>query len=314
MIISRRTSLLLVLVTVVLTACGGDAWKDLTKVGNTWEYVGETTKATVTAKVIATWKLGDLVYAEIAPDFGRYTNVTEFCSWDSDTKSFFHVGQSSRFNDKTKQFFVKKLVLGALEGKANTSFTNADGTVLRYLGEEKVKVPAGEYSTYKFSRANERRKISETWWFAEKAGIVRVKNTIDTFGLVKYVEGKELDPKSLGASPEGVDFVRKFFATAQKGEMSSVKALFAAGDGQQDFANQAPEITMLVDRIKTGVRADQATWSFNGKDVFGLRFLKYDESGTEPNVWRVDAVMELTNQSGQLKIKKIGIANSKLIN
>ncbi len=314
MSVSRRTLILLVLVAAALTACGGDAWKDLTKVGNTWEYEGEATKAKVTARVLSTWKLADTVYAEIAPDFGRYTNVTELCTWNKDSKTFLHAGGSSRFNDKTRQFFVKETVIGAVEGKANTSFTNADATVLRYMGEEKVKVPAGEYSAYKFSRVNTRRKIDEIWWYADKVGIVRVKNGTDTFGLVKYTEGKEQDPKDLGATAEGVSFVKKFFATASKGDHAAVQTLFATGAGQQDFSNQKPIIGLLVDRISSGVRADQATWSFNGPNVYGLRFLKYDESGTEPNVWRVDAVMELTNQGGQLKIKKIGIANNKLIN
>lgn len=314
MIVSRRTSILLVLLAAALTACGGDAWKDLTKVGNTWEYEGETTKAKVTAKVLGTWSIGETVYAEIAPDFGRYTNVTELCSWNKDSKTFLHAGESSRFNDKTRQFFVKETVIGAVEGKANTAFTNSDATVLRYLGEETIKVPAGEYTAYKFSRINTRRKINEIWWYADKVGIVRVKNSKDTFGLVKYTEGKEQDPKAMGATVEGVAFVKKFFAAAKKGEMQGVKSLFAGGAGQQDFASQAPEITLLVDRIKSGVRDDQATWSYLGAKTYGLRFLKYDESGTEPNVWKVDAVMELTNQGGQLMIKKIGIANNKLIN
>ena len=56
--------------------------------------------------------------------------------------------------------------------KANTAFTNSDATVLRYLGEEKVTVPAGEYTAYKFSRINTKRKINEIWWYADKVGIV----------------------------------------------------------------------------------------------------------------------------------------------
>ena len=314
MVSKRYAYLLLGVATLFFAACGGDAWKDLTKVGNTWEFQGEVTKTKVTAKVVGTLKLGDKVFAEVAPNCEQSTNLTELCSWNEKTKEFFYVGQSSRFNDKTRQFFIAEQLIGTINGDGKKAITNADATILRYLGEEKVKVPAGEYDTFKFSRDNVRRKIAEVYWYADKVGLVRVKTSGETYGLVKYTEGKELDPKALGGenAEKGIAFIRDFFKTAQKGDIIAVKSLFSKLEGQNDFANQAPEITMLVDRIKTGVRADQATFSFIDDKSYGLRFLKFDESGTEPNVWRVDAVMELVSEGDALKIKKISIVSEKM--
>ncbi|MDR2734761.1 MAG: DUF3108 domain-containing protein [Spirochaetota bacterium] len=314
MIFSRREWLLFVLfiaITALFAACGGSDWKDLTKVGNTWEYEGEVSGASITAKVLGNWKVGTQVYAEIAANYAVFSNVSRFCSWDDKKQEFLYVGDSSFFNDGTQQFFIEGRVMGAMKGE-NTSFTNTDGTVIRYIGEEKIKVPAGDFATYKFTHLNTDKKIDMYIWYASKRGIVRLKAYGDTWQLVKFTEGKSADPKVLGGAnaAKTIDLVKIFFAAAQTGDVAALERFFSV-EGKQDFAQQSDVLGAYVKRAK-GIRTDKATFAFLGDNAAGIRFLQYDESGVRPTVTRSDAVLQLVLENAEMKIQKISIASDNL--
>jgi len=316
MIFSRQSCLLLVLLSSLLmlfTACGGSDWADLTKVGNTWEYEGALSGAKVTAKVLGTWKVGDKVYAEVAPNFAVYSNVSRICAWDDKNKEFLQVGEASLFADGTKQLFVENRVLGAMKG-SNTSFTNTDGTVIRYIGEEKIKVPAGEFSTFKFTHLNEDRKVDMYVWYASKRGVVRLTSRGETWSLTKFTEGKSADPKDLGGANAAkiTTFVQYFFSAAQTGDVAALQRFFAAGDGQQDYERQKGTALAAYTKRASALQADQVTYAFLGGDSVNIRFMQFDESGVTPTVVRTDAVLELAPEGNDMRAKKINIATANM--
>ena len=315
---SRRSGLLLVVfvaTAMVFMACGSGDWEAVSKVGNTWEYEGETSGARVTAKVLGTWKVGSKVYAEIAPNYAAFSNVSKLCTWDDKNKEFLHAGDASLFNDGTKQFFLAGRVLGAIKGSAS-AYTNADGTIIRYLGEETVTVPAGKYSTFKFSHLNEDLKVDMYVWYASKTGVVRVRAYGDTWQLTKFTEGKKADPKVLGGANAEVSalFAENFFKTAQAGEVQGLQRFFAAGDGQDDFNKQKNgALSTFVQRASDPeVRLDQASYAFLGDSAVGIRFLQFDDRGVLPTIVRTDAVLTLVPEGKDMRVQKISIAHDTL--
>jgi hypothetical protein len=310
MMFSRRNCLLLVLLVstaMFFTACGSGDWEKLSRVGNTWEYLGEVSGARITAKVLDNWKVGNTVYAEVAPNHAVFSNVSKLCVWDSKNREFIHAGNASLFNEGTKHFFIENRVMGAMKGN-NTSFTNADGTVIRYLGEEKIRVPAGEFGTFKFSHMNEDRKIDMYVWYSNKSGVVRMRAYGDTWNLTKFSEGKKADPKTLGGAnaDRHIAFIQNFFKAAQTGEVDSLQRFFSPVEGREDFARQRDVLRSFVRRA-SGVRPDQATYTFLGASTVGIRFLQYEAGGVMPTVVRTDAVLELVLEGRDVRVGKINI-------
>lgn len=303
---------------VLFSACGSE-WDAVSKKGNTWEYqlTKDGNKTSVLTKVKDRYKLGKKTFAEVVMDENLAKDMTVVYSWNDKDKVLTWAGRSSRFGDGKTQFFVSEQQIGKLEGKKGEAVKSPDGCEVTYLGEEKVKVPAGEFNAMKFTRKRSEPPVDQTFWYVKGKGFAKLMdNTQGSMELVKFTQGKGGDDTVLGSKEggeAGFKLVANFFNTCKtSGSVDEVLKLFSKA-GAADANSKTASLRMLVDRIKTHGKDHTATIYFEGDDSFGLRFRYYDEAGGEPNVFRADVMLTVEKEGKEYKIKSFSVKYAKLI-
>lgn len=303
-----------------LTACG-DEWKAMSKKGNTWEYEitkGES-KVTIVSKVVEVYAIGKRTYAEIGVERAGATNSADIYTWDDDTKALLIAGRSSRSGLGRPEFYVKEQVLGRMKNdKVGTAFTNANGTVITYNGQEKVKIKLGEFDALKFTRVNPKRNTTSSFWYVPGKGFAKLDGEVRDTELVKFTEGAGGDPKVLLDKDNAgkADAAKAFFAAALAAsgdDLSKVLALLSKAG--QDAQKAAPaDLKLFVDTIKKGESPDKAVIWFDGGNVALSSMVFVEGSGEEKdNNVTVTAVLEFEKEGDAWKIKALKATYDKLL-
>ncbi|MCK5268069.1 MAG: hypothetical protein KAR07_07875 [Spirochaetes bacterium] len=313
---SNLVFVMVIIASISFLSCGNE-WDAVSKKGNTWEYQVEKSgqKITVVSQVKETYKIGDAKYAEVTFDTNTSKEPSTVFSWNKKQEAIMIAGRSSLFGDNKTQFFVEESIFGKIKGGKGTKFKNNDGSTVTYLSNEKLKIGKEGYDAYKFSRFNPTKNINETYWYVSKKGFVQIKRKESISKLLKFTKGKGGDPKKLGEK----DFAEEGFSIAKAFYMSSLKAgtkgimQFFSKNGKKTADAGMADIKMLVSRIKKHNKPKQASVYFETVNSVGLRFKYYSEEGGEPNVYRVDLILELEKDDGKYKIKDFRITYSKLV-
>jgi len=289
-------SFLMAITLLAITGCG-DEWSKIAKLGNSWDYNvtknGKTVK--VTSKVTAKYKIGKVEYAEITPSSKLDKLNKIIYSWNKDKKALLLAGRSSRLNDKNIHFRLNMLVVGALKPAKDAKYKESSDKTVAYIGEEKVKVPAGKYKTYKFVRTDNKRNKKETYWYAAGVGFVKIVQNKVLFELVKFNKGKGGDAKKI-ADYKSYNVVKKFYADAfaGKGVSELVKSYFGSAKLKD---KKMKELNLLIKRIKGKSKPANTTLYCPGLNRIGLRFKYYDDLTGMPNVYVADVVFHVDNKA-----------------
>jgi len=303
----KRSSGILILVLVlmtVLSACGGGEWDKVSKKGNTWQYDAKKAgmKQQLTATVIENYKIGDKKYAEVKFD-GPAKGLSMIYTWNKDKEAVITAGRNSRFDDKTIQFFIKESIIGQKKVKKGEKLTTGGGT-FTFLGEEKVKVPAGEFTALKFNLIDKKGK-SSNYWYVSKTGFVKIESSMGTLELKKFTEGKGGDPVKPGPkdnADKAFALAKTFYNHARKGAVDKINAMFVKGASYSKVT-----LKLLIDRIKNiGAGDIHSSIYFMGTSVVAIRS-RYLKDGENPNVMRLDAMLTLQKSGDGFKIKTYSV-------
>ncbi len=305
-------SFLMVITLFVAVGCG-DEWSKIAKLGNSWVYNvtkgGKTVQ--VTSKVTAKYKIGKIEFAEISPSSKIDKKNKIIYSWNKDKKALLLAGRSSRLADKSSHFYMNMAVVGAFKPAKNAKYKESNDVTINYVGEEKVKVPAGEYKTYKFVRVLSKKNTKEAYWYAAGVGFVKIVKDGITSELVKFNKGKGGDAKKV-TNKKSFDLVKKIYADAYAGKnVDEIAKSYFGGDSLKDKKKQ--ELNLLIKRIKGKSNPAQTTIYCPSVDRIGLRFKYYDDASGTPNVYVTDAVFHIDSKSKEVKISDFITSFSPLL-
>jgi len=314
----RGLTLLLTITLALLTnACGGE-WEKISKKGNTWEFNAGPKKG-LTARVREKYKIGKREYAELTLK-GESGSSSIIISWNEAKKTFLYAGRNTYMGDKKPVFFIRETALAKLDNKKNEKVPGEDGTTITFLGEEKIKTPAGATTALKFSRTGTNKisseKISQTFWYVSKKGIYQFTDNARIMKLVKFTEGKGGDPsKPAGKldAAKAIAVARSFYTRARTG--SGINALLPlfTDNGKKLTDNNKTALKMLISRIQTGTRPEKSAVFFPGNNRVGIRFRYTDESGTNPELMYSDTILELAPGKPEMLIKSASTTYRKII-
>lgn len=303
---------------IVLLAAGGcREWESLSKKGNTWEFK-KGDAVVVTVEITEKYAIGKTEYAQLT--FKSAPNGSSMIlSWDKDKKTFLEAGRTSYMGDGKPVFFMKETPFGKLKNNKNDKITGEDGTVLTYLGTEKLKTPLGEMETHKFSRTGSNKitgnPINQTLWFHTKKGILQFQDGPDVLTVSKFTEGKGGDPVNPAGkldATKAAGVARAFVTDALAGGLDKVLPLFAEAGKNLDDDKKAT-VKMLIERLKSGTRPERCAFSFAVENSVSLRFRYQDNSAANPELMGANAVLSLVVEKDKLVIKDINVEYKKLV-
>lgn len=314
---SKYRVLGLVLTTLLVVAGCRSEWDTLTKKGNAWEFKkGDAVAMTVTVK--EKYAIGKTEYAELVFK-GEPKDLSIILSWGKKEKTFLQAGRASYMGDGKPVFFIKETPFGKIKNNKDDKITGEDGTVLTYLGDEKIKTPLGELTVNKFSRTGSNKitgeAVNQLLWFDKKKGIVKFQDGDTALLVSKFTEGKGGDPVNPAGkldAAKAAAVARAFVTDALAGGLDKVLPLFAEAGKNLDDDKKAT-VKMLIERLKSGTRPERCAFSFAVENSVSLRFRYQDNSAANPEVMGANAVLSLVMEKDKLVIKDVSVEYKKLV-
>ena len=314
---SRGIYLLLTALAVLASACGGE-WEKISKKGNTWEFNQGSKKKALTAKVKEKYQIGKREYAELNLKTAAGSSSIVI-SWNKDKQTFLYAGRGSYTGEKKPVFFIKETALAKLKNKKNDKVPGEDGTTITFLGEDKIKTPAGATKAFKFSRTGTNKitgnKISQMFWYVSKKGIFQFKDNSGTLKLARFTEGKggkAVTPAGKLDAGKAIAVARSFYTKARSKGLAALLPLFT-DNGKKLTDNNKTALKMLISRMKTGTRPEKSAVFFPGGNKVGIRFRYTDESGSTPELMYSDSILELVTKDKKMLIKMVTTAYKKVL-